>query len=62
MAVLQMTTKCIVDIKWNKITSQISPKAPILKAVITPRYDATQSGLIQIEHWHRQASRDALAV
>lgn len=30
MSVLQMTIKCIVDIKWNKITSQISPKAPIL--------------------------------
>lgn len=30
MSVLQVTTKCIVDIKWKKITSQISPKAPIL--------------------------------
>lgn len=27
-----------------------------------PRYDATQSGLIQIQHWHRRVSRDGLAV
>lgn len=62
MSVLQMTTKCIVDIKRNKIASQISPKAPILKAVITPRYDASQSGLIQIQHGSRGPSRDGLAV